>query len=73
MRVRFLRHYQTYRRGQSYDIGEGICRSLLQMGICEPAPQMLFEATVAPEPQERAVAPIAKKKARKRTSKKAKQ
>ena len=66
MRVRFRRHYQTYRRGQCYDLGDGVARSMLQMGICEPAPQDLFETATAPEPQEQAVAPVAKKRGRPR-------
>ena len=46
MRVRFLRHYQTYRRGQVYELGDGVARSMVQMGIVEPAPQTLFEQAI---------------------------
>jgi len=68
MRVRFCRHYQTYRRGQCYDLGDGVARSMMQMGVCEPAPQSLFENAAAPEPEkvERAIAPVAKKRGRPR-------
>lgn len=68
MRVRFLRHYQTYRRGKCYDLGGGVARSMLQMGICEPAPADMFEQATAPEPEPKqaAVAPAAKKRGRPR-------
>ena len=67
MRVRFKRHYQTYRRGKCYELGDGVARSMLQMGICEPAPADLFETADAPPPAtHHAVAPMAKKRGRPR-------
>lgn len=69
MRVRFLRHYQTYRRGREYDLGAGVARSMLQMGICEPCPADLFETAIAPQQQEEAVAPVARKRGRPRKKK----
>lgn len=67
MRVRFKRHYQTYRRGKCYDLGDGVARSMLQMGICEPAPADLFETADAPPAATRqAVAPMPKKRGRPR-------
>jgi hypothetical protein len=68
MRVRFLRHYQTYRRGQVYELGDGVARSMVQMGIVEPAPQTLFEQAIVRHEEEQATAPVQKtaKKASKR-------
>ena len=66
MKVRFLRHYQTYRRGQDYDLGEGVARSMMQMGIVEASPPDLFE-TAAVEPiAEKAIKPTARKRGRPR-------
>jgi hypothetical protein len=44
---------------------------MMQMGVCEPAPQSLFENAAAPEPEkvERAIAPVAKKRGRPRKKK----
>lgn len=66
MRVRFLRHYQTYRRGQEYDLGDGVARSMMQMGIVEQAPQTLFETATVEPVVEKAVKPIARKRGRPR-------
>lgn len=67
MRVRFKRHYQTYRRGQVIELAGGVARSMLQTGICEPAPADLFETADAPPAATRqAVAPMAKKRGRPR-------
>lgn len=72
MRVRFLRHYQTYRRGQEYDLGDGVARSMLQMGIVEPCPATLFEDASLDIDAEQATAPVqrvAKKASKRRVSK----
>lgn len=66
MRVRFLRHYQTYRRGQEYNLGDGVARSMMQMGIVEQAPQMLFETAAVEPVAEKAVKPVARKRGRPR-------
>ena len=66
MKVRFLRHYQTYRRGQEYDLGDGVARSMMQMGIVEPAPATLFETAAVERETEKAIAPVARKRGRPR-------
>ena len=66
MRVRFLRHYQTYRRGQEYEIGDGVARSMMQMGIVERAPATLFETATVDRVAETAVKPVARKRGRPR-------
>ncbi len=66
MKVRFLRHYQTYRRGQEYEIGDGVARSMMQMGIVERAQQTLFETATVERETEKAIAPVARKRGRPR-------
>jgi hypothetical protein len=57
---------QTYRRGQEYEIGDGVARSMMQMGIVERAQQTLFETAAIEPVAEKAVKPIARKRGRPR-------
>lgn len=66
MRVQFKRNYQTYRRGQVVELGDGVARSMLQMGIVERVPQLELEAATVEPAAEYAVAPAAKKPRKRR-------
>jgi hypothetical protein len=62
LRLRFVRPYQAYRKGQEITLPKGVARSMILSGIAtEVHEQPMLEFAVAPEPvAEQAIAPVAK-------------